>query len=164
MSTFVQITMPLPHMPAGILQAYGNDAAVGFAFICHRFGMWKLTVGFISKSRHTWAGNICAGLYLIAHALITWRGCCWVTLAEIPDSSGDDCLGNLPSTPGCTSWRIWNSPSGSGPKQQSADTVESHSGLHGNSSICLFHILLLSLFPQQRGLQRLRSGPAWNFD
>lgn len=71
-------------------------------------------------------------------------------LAEIPDSSGDDCPGNLPLIPGCKPWQIWNSPSGFGPEQQSADTVGSQAGWHGNISICLF--TLLFLFPQHQGL------------
>lgn len=121
-----------------------------------------------------WTENKCTALvfarekswactYLITSALITWRGCCWVKLAEIPDSSGDDCLGNLPLIPGCTPWQTWNSPSGFGPKQQSANTEESQAGLHGNISNCLFHIFIL-IISTTSGPPEAIIRPTWRFD
>lgn len=49
---------------------------------------------------------------------ITWQGCYWGRLAEIPDSLAAVCLCSLILTPGCTSWLIWSPPSGLGPNQQ----------------------------------------------
>lgn len=72
-------------------------------------------------------------------------------LAEIPDSSGADCPGNLPLVPGCTPWQIWNSPSGFGPEEQSVEQVESHVHVHGNISMCLFHIFMTSIISTRAG-------------
>lgn len=55
---------------------------------------------------------------MCACVCITWQGCYWGRLAEIPDSSAAVCLGSLTSTPGCTSWLTWRSPSGFDPNQQ----------------------------------------------
>ncbi len=62
--------------------------------------------------------SYCMYLYEWKHVCVTWQGCYWVRLSEIPDSSAAVCLGSLTLIPGCTSWLIWSSPSGFGPNQQ----------------------------------------------
>lgn len=57
---------------------------------------------------------ICMWVYVC----ITWQGCYWVRLVEIPDSSAAVRLCSLTLTPECTSWLIWSFPSGFDPNEQ----------------------------------------------
>lgn len=84
-------------------------------------------------------------------------------LAEIPDSSGGDCPGNLPLIPGCTPWQIWNSPSGFDPKQQRTNTTESQAGLHVNMCICLFHTFIVVIISTTSGPPEAKVKPGLEF-
>lgn len=87
-------------------------------------------------------GSVC--ICMQVYVSLTWQGCYWGRLGEIPDSSAAVCLGSLILTPGYTSWLIWSSPSGLGPNQQTqTDTVGTQTQIH---FVFCIYICLLTVY------------------